>query len=163
MLHHTHKMLSIFNLILYMQTHTVLRWTGTHWQLQSRTVPQTPESTKTSHQDGTLQRSAKQHHNILVTYSIQRQLTLHESKTNLCIQIEDGNIKYDTNHSNSLWIDHGLRGDGCEVGQVGQNIYHRHYRHGYNDGQGQIPTEGKGQRSSLTNIYSNNVRFVLLY
>lgn len=49
----------------------------------------------------------------------------------------------EAHHGNGLGLDHDLRRDGGEVGQVGQNIHHRHYRHGYDDGQGQVPAGGE--------------------
>lgn len=53
-----------------------------------------------------------------------------------------------------------MRRNGGEVSQVGQNIHHGDYRHGYDDRQGQVPTEGKVSghlRNKRTdNILSNN-------
>lgn len=57
--------------------------------------------------------------------------------------------KRDAHHGNGLGVDHDFRRDGGEVGQVGENVHHRHYRHGYDDGQGQVPVGGGGQRSDL--------------
>ena len=54
--------------------------------------------------------------------------------------------KFKAHHGNSLRLDHDFRRDGGEVCQVGQNVHHRHYRHGYDDGQGQV-SMGGGQRS----------------
>lgn len=50
--------------------------------------------------------------------------------------------KPEAHHSDGLRLDHGLRGDGGEVGHVGQDVDHRHYRHGYDDGQWQVPMMG---------------------
>lgn len=54
---------------------------------------------------------------------------------------------HDTHHGNGLGLDHLFRRDGGEVGQVGEDVHHRHYRHGYDDGQRQVPVAGRGQRS----------------
>lgn len=48
--------------------------------------------------------------------------------------------RYDAHHSDSLRFDHNFRWDGGEVGQVGQDIHHCHYRHGYDNSQGQVST-----------------------
>lgn len=51
----------------------------------------------------------------------------------------------DTHHGDGLGRDHDLRGDGGEVGQVGQDVNHRDDGHGDHDGQGQVPAgEGRG-------------------
>lgn len=66
-----------------------------------------------------------------------KKITVYRTIRNLC----DG---LDAHHGNSLRLDHDLRRDGGEVRQVGQNVHHRHYRHGYNDRQGQVPAEVRG-------------------
>lgn len=119
----------------FVQTHTEPRWTGIRWQLQSRTVPQIQESARPSHQDGTHQNSAKQHK----MYEGRS-----ENKVVAAVTLWE---THDTHHGNSLRLNHLFGRDGGEVGQVGEDVHHRHYRHGYDDGQRQVPVAGRGQRS----------------
>lgn len=45
-----------------------------------------------------------------------------------------GSRRTDAHHSDGLGVDHDLRRDGGEVGQVCQDVDHRDDRHGYDDG-----------------------------
>lgn len=101
-------------------THTVQRWRGTRWPLQSRTVPQRRVSARTSRQDDTPQNSASQNN---------------VTRVSAADAVATGNRRMDTHHSDGLGVDHDLRRDGGEVGQVCQDVNHRDDGHGDYDGQ----------------------------
>lgn len=71
---------------------------------------------------------------------------------------ENGWFKADaseTHHSDRLRRHHDFRGDGGEVGQVGQDVHHRHYGHGYDDRQRQVPAARGGSHMSRSWPNSN--------
>lgn len=60
-----------------------------------------------------------------------------------CDGVAAGSRRTDAHHSDSLGVDHDLRRDGGEVGQVCQDVDHRDDGHGYDDGQRQVPAGGR--------------------
>lgn len=145
---------------LYVQTHTVLRWTKTHWRPQSRTVPRRQESARTSHQGGTPQNSATQHNVYMSSHfeKTQPTNTMQLTATGCSPQVVAVvtlRQRQAAHHSDSLRLDHDLRRDGGEVGQVGQHVHNGHYRQGYDDSQRQVPMMGGyGRGHILTNNWS---------
>lgn len=68
------------------------------------------------------------------------------TRISTCDAVAGGSRWTDTHHSDGLGVDHDLWRDGGEVGQVGQDVHHRDDRHGYDDGQRQVPVGGQVKR-----------------